>query len=33
LCVQHRIQKALQNRKKRNSRHPIKGKWVGAGKV
>jgi hypothetical protein len=33
LCVQHCIQKALQNRKKRDSRHPKKGKWVGAGKV
>jgi hypothetical protein len=33
LCVKHRIEKALQFRKKRNSRHPIKGKWVGAGKL
>jgi len=33
LCVKHRIQKALQNRNKLNSRHPIKGKWVGAGKL
>jgi predicted nucleic acid-binding Zn ribbon protein len=33
LCVKHRIQQALQSRKKRNSRHPIKGKWVGAGNL
>lgn len=33
LCVKHRIEQALQSRKKRNSRHPKKGKWVGAGKV
>jgi hypothetical protein len=31
LCVKHRIQQAVQARKKRNSRHPHKGKWVGAG--
>jgi hypothetical protein len=31
LCVKHRIEKALQSRKKLNSRHPKKGKWVGAG--
>jgi hypothetical protein len=30
LCVKHRIQQALQIRKKLNSRHPRKGKWVGA---
>jgi hypothetical protein len=33
LCVKHRIQQALQYRKKRNSRHPKKGKWVGAAKL
>jgi len=33
LCVKHCIQQALQRRKKLNSRHPIKGKWVGAGKL
>jgi len=31
LCVKHRIQQALQTRKKLNSRHPKTGKWVGAG--
>src|ERR1017187_4890475 len=31
LCVKHRIEKALQSRKKLNSRHPKTGKWVGAG--
>jgi len=31
LCVKHRIQQALRSRKKLNSRHPKKGKWVGAG--
>ena len=30
-CIKHRIEKALQSRKKLNSRHPKKGKWVGAG--
>jgi hypothetical protein len=33
LCVKHRIEQALANRKKRNSRHPNKGKWVGAGNL
>jgi hypothetical protein len=28
LCLKHRIQRALQERKKLNSRHPKKGKWV-----
>jgi hypothetical protein len=32
-CIKHRIEKALQFRKKRNSRHPNKGKWVGAGNL
>ena len=32
LCVKHKIEQALAYRKKLNSRHPHKGKWVGAGK-
>ena len=31
LCVKHRIELAMARRKKRNSPHPSKGKWVGAG--
>jgi ferredoxin len=33
LCVKHCIQQALRTLKKRNSRHPHKGKWVGAGNL
>jgi hypothetical protein len=33
LCEKHCIQQALQTRKKLNSRHPKKGKWVGAGNL
>jgi hypothetical protein len=31
LCKKHRIQYALNQRKKLNSAQPRKGKWVGAG--
>lgn len=31
LCVNHLIKEALRLRKKRNSRHPQKGKWVDGG--
>jgi hypothetical protein len=33
LCEKHCIQQAWQRREKLNSRHPKKGKWVGAGNL
>jgi hypothetical protein len=33
LCEKHRIQSALNARKKLNSAKPNKGKWVGAGRL
>ena len=33
LCKKHRIQSALNERKKLNSARPNKGKWVGAGRL
>jgi hypothetical protein len=29
MCVKHKVEQALAYRKKRNSRHPIRGRWVG----